>query len=83
MHFTSPSFWEHYAVLSQAQRKVADQHFKLLKEDPRHKSLVFKKVGSYWSVRAGGGRRALAVEAKDGLVWFWIGEHDEYDRLIK
>ena len=25
----------------------------------------------------------VLVEADDGtLVWFWIGRHDEYDRLI-
>ena len=26
--------------------------------------------------------RALAVEATDGLVWFWIGTHADYDRLL-
>jgi len=24
----------------------------------------------------------LAVEAQDGLVWFWIGTHADYDRLL-
>jgi hypothetical protein len=33
-------------------------------------------------VRAADGYRALAAEAPDGLVWFWIGPHDEYERLI-
>jgi hypothetical protein len=26
--------------------------------------------------------RALAVEAPDGFVWFWIGTHADYDRLL-
>ncbi len=54
----------------------------LLKQNPRHPSLHFKKVGAYWSVRVGLHYRALAVEAADGLVWFWIGAHSEYDKLI-
>lgn len=26
--------------------------------------------------------RALAAEAPDGLIWFWIGPHGEYERLL-
>lgn len=82
MHFASPSFWRAYEDLPPAIQKLADQHFELLRQNPRHASLRFKRVGKYWSVRAGGSYRALAVEAPDGLVWFWIGTHAEYDRLI-
>jgi hypothetical protein len=53
-----------------------------LKQDPRHPSLHFKKVGRFWSVRVGGHHRALGVEASDGLLWFWIGSHADYDRLL-
>jgi hypothetical protein len=54
----------------------------LLKQNPYHPSLHFKKVGSYWSARIGGHHRALAVQASDGFIWFWIGTHAEYDKLI-
>jgi hypothetical protein len=27
--------------------------------------------------------RALAVEVPDGMVWFWIGSHAEYNEKIK
>ena len=50
--------------------------------DSRHPSLHLKKVGSYWSVRIGLGHRALALEHKGDLIWFWIGDHGEYDRLL-
>jgi hypothetical protein len=53
-----------------------------LKQDPRHPSLHFKKVGRFWSARVGAHYRALAVEASDGLVWFWIGNHADYDLRI-
>jgi hypothetical protein len=26
--------------------------------------------------------RALAIEADDTYLWFWIGSHADYDRLI-
>ena len=83
MHVAAPSFWSAYAALLQAVRVLADKNFELLKQNPRHPSLMLKKVGRYWSARVGSGHRALAVEAEDGLVWFWIGEHAEYDRMIK
>jgi hypothetical protein len=64
-------------------QKLADKNFGLLKTDPKHPSLHFKKVGRYWSVRVGIEYRAIALKAEDGHVWFWIGKHEDYDRLIK
>jgi hypothetical protein len=61
---------------------LADRAFALLKADPRHPSLRFKKVGRFWSARVGLHYRALAVEAEDGVVWFWIGSHAEYDAIV-
>jgi hypothetical protein len=62
--------------------KAGDANFGLLKRDQRHPSLQFKKVGRYWSVRIGMRYRALAVEVEDGYLWFWIGSHADYDKLI-
>jgi hypothetical protein len=81
-HFASPKFWAAYEALSPQVRKLADANYALLKRDPRHPSLQFKKVGRYWSVRVGLRYRALAVEVEDGHLWFWIGSHAEYDKLI-
>ena len=64
-------------------QQVADQNYELLKADPSHPSLHFKKVGEYWSVRAGRGYRALGVETKQGISWVWIGTHAEYDKLLR
>jgi len=27
--------------------------------------------------------RALAVEIPEGLLWFWIGSHADYDKTIE
>lgn len=62
---------------------MARQNFELLKTDPRHPSLRFKRVGLYWSVRVDRVYRALGVDSPDGVVWFWIGPHEDYKRLIR
>ena len=51
-----------------------------------HPSLDFKRVGknvSVYSVRVGIGWRALGLKENDVVVWFWIGSHAEYDRLLR
>jgi len=63
-------------------RILADKNYRLLKENPKHPSLNLKKVGDYWSVRIGLGHRALGVEVDGGLLWFWIGSHAQYDKMI-
>ncbi|MGB3634628.1 MAG: hypothetical protein WA982_11355 [Rubrobacteraceae bacterium] len=63
-------------------RKLADKNFKLLKNDSRHPSLRFKQVGRFFSVRVGISYRALGVEVKGGVLWFWIGSHEDYDKII-
>jgi len=54
----------------------------LLKEDPKHPSLHFKKIGKLWSARVGKNYRALAMEDNTGFIWVWIGNHSEYERLL-
>jgi len=66
-------------------RDLADKNFSLLKAAPTHPSLHFKKVGRpkpLWSVRVGIHYRALGVEKPEGILWFWIGPHAEYDKLL-
>ncbi len=82
-HFASPSFWEHYDKLPRAIQEVADKNFELLKADPKHPSLHMKKVGRYWSIRAGKKYRAVGVDIDEGILWFWIGVHSEYDKIIE
>lgn len=82
-HFTTPDFWSHYRQLPESVRELADKNFKLLRQDPHHPSLRLKKIGSFWSARVGLRYRALARERAEGLVWFWVGHHHEYDRFLK
>ena len=83
IHFTTPRFWKAYDALPLRVQKLADENYDLLKSNPKHPSLHFKKIGKLWSVRVGLGYRALALDHSEGIYWFWIGTHAEYDRLIK
>ncbi len=82
-HFTVPSFWKTYYSLPQKIQKLADKNFLLLKSDPHHPSLHFKKIEKYYSVRVGLNYRSLGVTIEGGVLWFWIGNHSEYDKIIK
>ena len=80
-HHAAPDFWSSYRSLPAGIRTLADRAFALLKADPYHPSLHFKKIDALWSVRVGLHYRALGVEIKDGVLWFWIGTHADYDRM--
>jgi hypothetical protein len=54
--------------------------------NPKHPGLHFKPLQSagegVWSVRIGIHWRALGVRDGDDMIWFWIGSHADYDKLI-
>ena len=81
-HLASPRFWRQYRDLPLSIRKQADKNFELLKADPHHPSLHFKKIDRLWSVRVGAHYRALGLDNDDTVVWFWIGSHSDYDKLV-
>lgn len=83
MHRTTPQFWERFNALPAEVQQLARKNFKLLKQNSRHPSLQFKRLGNQWSARVGLNYRALAVEDGSDFVWVWIGTHAEYDKLIK
>jgi hypothetical protein len=81
-HYTSPAFWKYFDALPPRIRLAANKNFKLLKKNPRHPSLHFKPVGKLWSVRVTADFRALGNSVDDGILWFWIGPHKDYDSMI-
>jgi hypothetical protein len=58
--------------------------YQLFRENPSHPSLQFKKIDqpNIYSVRVGLGYRAIGALEGSDIVWFWIGSHSEYDRLV-
>lgn len=80
---TTTDFWERYHALPPDAKSRARKVYHLWKADPRHPSLQFQKKGNYWAINISPGYRALARESDDILYWFWIGAHDEYERLLR
>jgi hypothetical protein len=81
-HRATRRFWECYRRLPEEIQRLADRCYQLLRQDPHHPSLHFRQVGRFWSARVGLHYRALAIQDGTDLVWFWIGTHSEYDRLL-
>jgi len=86
-HLTTAEFWQYYHALPPQIRGAADKQFSLLKGSQQHPSLQFKKIGGrngeeIYSARATLSHRALAVKRSYGFLWFWIGDHETYARLI-
>ena len=86
-HRAAMDFWRKYSALPQDIRTRADKQFSLLKGNPEHPSLQFKRVGErqgqeIWSARVTLNYRALAIKRADGYLWFWIGDHKTYEALI-
>jgi len=79
-----PEFWEGFEQLPPKIQTTARKNYTLWLQQPGLKSLAFKKIkGDLWSIRAGSGCRALGTFIDGAYVWFWIGPHDEYERLIR
>ncbi len=83
MHRTTNRFWKCFDNLHELVQRTSKKNFELLKKNPSHPSLHFKKVGKLWSIRAGMNHRALAFEDGEDFIWVWIGTHDGYERMIK
>ena len=82
-HRAVPDFWRCYESLPVEIQRAANKAFEILKKDPHHPSLRFKRLDKCWSVRVGLHYRALANEAPGGFVWYWIGSHADYNGLVK
>jgi hypothetical protein len=80
-HTTSSRFWRCFDALPSEVQALARKNFELLKRDP---SVQFKPLGGgrLFSARVGLHYRALGLPTTQGVHWFWIGTHGEYDKLV-
>ena len=82
---TSARFRAAFQALPERVQQSGRRAYRLFLKNPQHPSLQFKQVHPsrpIFSVRVALGYRALAVREEDDLVWFWIGSHADYDRLL-
>jgi hypothetical protein len=83
---TTRKFWELYHALPTDIRARADKAYELWLLNPSAPGLHFKRVDPdepIYSVRIGRNYRALGVLHGDTTIWFWIGKHDIYDRILR
>ena len=82
---TTGKFWRLFSELPLDTQRDAKRAYRLFQNNPAHPGLQFKKLEGedhIYSVRIGLEYRALPVMTKDRIVWYWIGNHSEYDRLV-
>jgi len=82
---TTRSFRLAFARLPEDIQEQARRAYRLFRTDPTHPGLRFKKVEqneNVYSVRVGLGYRALGSLEGSTILWFWIGSHADYERLI-
>lgn len=79
---TTRSFREAFRALPPDVRRRARQAYRLWRANPDLPGLRFKRVGADVSIRVGRGYRALGLVEGDAIYWYWIGKHDNYNRLL-
>lgn len=82
---TTKKFRQALAELPDQVRKQARIAYQQFKKDPSHPSLRFKKVHQklpIYSARISRDYRAVAQIEQDTVIWFWIGSHTDYDKLL-
>ena len=81
----SRKFWQLYNALPRRVRRQANKAYHLWFDNPSHPNLQFKRVHTkrpIYSVRITRDFRALGLMQDDEVLWFWIGSHSDYDKLI-
>ena len=79
-------FWKLYNKLPIDMQRRARKAYQAWKTNPRTPSLQFKRVSKVmpvYSARINDNYRVLGVLQDDTVNWFWLGDHDEYERLLK
>jgi hypothetical protein len=82
---TTDRFWKCYTELPVEIKKSSKQAYKLFIQNPYHPGLHFKRIHSQrpvFSVRISKNYRAVGIQQNNELIWFWIGSHREYEKLL-
>ena len=80
------NFWKFYGRLSRQEQQRARKAYQIWLQNPAAPSLRFKRVSTQtpiYSARVSEDYRVLGLLEGDTMIWYWIGPHDEYERLLK
>lgn len=82
---TTEKFWKLYGQLDSKIQEQAISAYKLFTDNPKHPSLKFKKLNTklpIYSARISLNYRAVGIVKDDEIIWFWVGTHDAYVKLL-
>lgn len=82
----TPKFWKYYLRLPRRVQRQARKAYQLWRANPGHPGLHFKRVDEedpIYSARVTEDYRVLGLLEGDTVIWYWIGRHDEYERLLR
>jgi hypothetical protein len=88
---TTERFRRSFADLPRDVQQQAREAYARFRRDPFHTSLRFKQVHPtepIFSARVSRDYRAVCIRFReeaadeDTVVWFWIGSHAEYEKVI-
>ena len=78
-------FWKlHDALPAKIQRQVKSAYQKF-QQNPAHLSLQFKQIHQtkpIYSVRINRDYRVVGIKDGNEIIWFWVGSHSDYDKLL-
>lgn len=82
---TTAKFRQAFAKLPNQAQERARKAYRQFQQDPGHPSLRFKQVHAkmpIYSARISKNYRVVGRQDGDTMIWFWIGSHAEYDKLL-
>lgn len=82
---TTAQFRKAFAELPEQVQQQTREAYRRFKQDPSHPSLRFKKVHPelpIYSARIGKSYRAVGQLDLDTVIWFWVGSHADYNKLL-
>ncbi len=81
---TQEDFWISYRAQPLDIQQLARKKYRFWERDAFNAALYFKPLfRNVWSVGINQNYRALGRRRDNLIVWFWIGTHNEYDKLLK
>ena len=82
---TTARFREALAELPANMQRQAREAYRMFIRNPNHPSLRFKPVHAIrpiYAARVSRDYRAVGIVDGETIVWFWIGSHANYERLL-
>jgi len=82
---TTAQFRKMFSELPAEVQRQARRAYRAFQQNPHHPSLRFKSVlpmRPVYSARISSDYRAVGVLDGDEIIWYWIGSHGDYDKLL-